>query len=250
MTRRTARFGLVFTSSVALVALLAAPASAQTTVSQPVDEGCLACLATRQSTAAEWNEALAATAKIKAPPSELRAVAARRAATAPDPRTTLERMFDEADRAYGEDLAHLGTLAARVDRYAQAYLASCYDRYLTEPDLTLATRPTGSLALSIPPPQNDAGRLDTRRSPEPRPSDFEQSSGTPVLPWSEYWTPLGVTGGETMVPCEGMWRDITNGSRAIRTALAQIEADARANNVYPGVVRELYEAYGVNRSLR
>jgi hypothetical protein len=53
-----------------------------------------------------------------------------------------------------------------------------------------------------------------------------------------------------MVPCEGMWRDITNGSRAIRTALAQIEADARANNVYPGVVRELYEAYGVNRSLR
>jgi hypothetical protein len=252
MTWRTAR--VPAGSSVLVVLSLgvaALPAAGQgVEISQPVDRGCLACMATRQATAAEWAEALALTATMKASPQTVRAPLPAEPGAPPDPRSAIDRMRDAADHAYGADLAHLGSLAARIDRDAETYLSYCYDRYATSLGVAAAAAPAGWLARAVPPPQTEAGRLDARRAPAPVSSDFEQSSGTPVQPWSETWRPLGITGGESLVPCDGMWRNIHAGGTAVKKALDQIEADARANNVYPGVVRELFDAYGVNRLTR
>jgi hypothetical protein len=250
MTRRTANVRIGSSALVVFLGLMGAPVARgqSVTVSQPVDGGCLACVATREATSAEWAAALAATATIKASPEAVRATAARSAAV--DSRSSIERMRAAAERDYGEDLAHLSSLAERIDREAQVYLANCYDRYLTPLTSMTSSRPLGSLARIVPPPPTEAGRLLTRRAPAPISSEVEQSSGTPVLVWSQTWEPIGLMGGEAISPCEGMWRDISAGANAIKAALDEIQADARANDVYPGVLRDLYDTYGLNSRLR
>lgn len=188
---------------------------------------CLTCVATRTPSADEWRAAMTALP----PPSP--APAASEASAPPlrrDSRTPTERMRDTFAEKHGPELKALSAAAAQVDRDLQTYMGACYDKFL--PIQVLPPGPT-------PPAGNP---LPTR----PRASIFELWRGKPVWAWTENWSTLASANAESVAFCQGLWKDVSGRAADVRAGLDHVEAQGRADDIYPGIVRDVFAAYGLS----
>ena len=165
------------------------------------------------------------TAAPAAAPAAPRADVVRR-----DGRTNAERMRDDIDARHGEELKRLGGLAAQADRDLQTYIGACYEKFL--PIQVLPPGPT-------PPDGNPP-------PPRPRATIFELWRGRPAWAWTETWSTLSTYTSESTAFCQGLWNDISGRVGVVRTALDRIEAQARTDDIFPGVVRDAFVAYGLS----
>ena len=198
---------------------------------------CLACLATRTTTTDEWTEALAITSGMKVAPSA--AVAAGPVGASPavtradtvrrDGRTTLERMRDDLEERFGSELRRLAEQASKLDPDLQTYLAVCYDKYLP-----IAVLPPGPPPASPPPP----GR--------PRATVFDLWRGRPVYGWNESWSTGVLISADSTAFCQGLWKDLEIRAAEVKGGVDRVEADARNLDIYPGVVRDALQGYGLS----
>ena len=212
-------------------------AAAASTASESTD--CLACVATRTATADEWTEALAITSgmKVAAPadvttagPADASSAATRADSVRRDGRTTLERMRDDLEGRFGSELRRLGEQALKIDPDLQTYMAVCYDKYLP-----IAVMPPGpSPASPAPPP----GR--------PRATVFDLWRGRPIYGWNETWSTQALIAADSMAFCQGLWKDLDARAAEVKGGVDRVEADARALDIYPGVVRDALEGYGLS----
>jgi hypothetical protein len=193
---------------------------------------CLTCVATRTPTTDEWNAAMKAL-PAPAPPAPTptgstpgatpRVETVRR-----DGRTTAERMRDDLEERYGEELQRLAALMLKADDLLQTYMGACYEKYQPIPVL-----PPGATPAAGPPPPV-----------RPRASIGEIWRGQPVWAWNDTWSrPAGNI--ESTAFCQGLWNDVITRATAIRSAVDTIEVQARAADVYPGVVRDVLQSHGL-----
>jgi hypothetical protein len=193
---------------------------------------CLTCVATRTPTADEWAAAMKAlpapgpaptATPAPAPSATPRAEVVRR-----DGRTSVERMRDEIDARFGEELKRLSAAAVKADDVLQTYMGACYEKYQPIQVLPPGATPPGG----TPPPVR------------PRASILELWRGRPVWAWNDTWSrPAGNV--ESTAFCEGLWNDVSGRAAEVRAGLDRIEADARSSDIYPGVVRDAFRAYGL-----
>jgi hypothetical protein len=205
------------------------------TVTDTGVSNCLTCVATRTPTTEEWNSAMK-TLPAPAAPEPAAAVAAAPPAATPraevvrrDGRSTVERMRDEIDVRFGDELKRLGAVAAQADRDLQTYTGACYERYLPIQVLPPGPTPPGG----TPPPVR------------PRATIFEMWRGRPAWAWNETWSTLAAT-TESVAFCQGLWNGVSGRAADVRAGLDRIEAEARTADIFPGVVRDALQAYGLS----
>jgi hypothetical protein len=211
------------------VSLPARASDAQTLPEAPSD--CLTCVATRTPTTEEWNAAMKALPAPTAPTpiGETPGATPRVDTVRRDGRTTAERMRDDLEEKYGDELQRLAGLMLKADDLLQTYMGACYEK--SQPIQVLPPGPTP--AAGTPPPVR------------PRASVGELWRGRPVWTWNDTWsTPAGNTGSVAF--CQGLWNDVSARATAIRSAVEEFEAQARAADVYPGVVREVLQSHGLD----
>jgi hypothetical protein len=227
----------------------ASTATPSSATSPPVATGdCLTCVATRTPTSDEWQNALAAASDIKGIPA-----GARPAPAAPEPatstliesrgaragapaatlrrdgRTSAERMRDDLDARFGDELRRLGEVAAKIDPDLQNYMATCYDRYFP-----IAVLPPGPTPPSGTPPPVRA-----------RATIFDIWRGRPAFAWTEVWsTPMYVSADSTTF-CQRLWTDVNTRSAEVKAGVERVEAAARDADIFPGVVRDALTSYGL-----
>lgn len=210
---------------------------------------CLTCVATRTPTSDEWQDALAAASDIKGIPAGSRpapaapepatptaseprgARAGARAETVRrDGRTSAERMRDELDARFGDELRRLGDVAAKIDPDLQNYMAACYDRYF--PMVVLPPGPTPP--AGTPPPVRARATI------------FDIWRGRPAFAWTEVWsTPMYVSADSTTF-CQRLWTDVNGRSAEVKAGVERVEAAARDADIFPGVVRDALASYGLS----
>lgn len=194
---------------------------------------CLTCLATRTPTTDEWNaamKALPAPAAPAAPAVATPGATPRADVVRRDGRTTAERMRDEIDARFGDELKRLGDVAAKIDPDLQSYMAVCYEKYLPIAVLPPGPTPPGG----TPPP------------PRPRATLFEMWRGRPVWAWNDTWSTPAVVSAQSTAFCQGLWKDLSDRAADVKAGIDRIEAEARAADIFPGVVRDALEAYGLS----
>jgi hypothetical protein len=208
-------------------------------VSAAEEAPCLACLATRTPTANEWSSALALTAQAKPLPAPVvpGATALNAGAPAPraevvrrDGRSTTERMHDTLEELYGDELRRLSELASKVEPELQSYMTVCYERYM--PPVVL---PPGPTSPSGPPPAPARVRA----------SLFDLWAGRPVYAWNESWSTGLLVSVDSVTFCQRLWNDVAGRAAEVKAGVDRIERDARSADIYPGVVRDVLEAYGL-----
>lgn len=192
---------------------------------------CLTCVATRTFTPEEFRaamKALPAPAPAPAPAdpnAPTRADAVRR-----DGRSTAERMREELDKRFGDELKRLGEGASAINADLQTYMSACYERFL--PPQVLPPGPT--------PPEG------TPPLPPPRASVFEMWRGRPAWAWNDTWSTPALVTPDSSSFCQNMWGDLSTRAAEVKTRLDRVEADARAADIYPGVIRDALTSYGLS----
>jgi uncharacterized protein YgiM (DUF1202 family) len=206
----------------------AAPADATAAPAGEADpRGCLTCLATREPTREEWSAALADTATRKARPED-RPIETGLA----DGRTSAERMRDAVEARYGEELVRLGRDAAAVDRELQAYLAACVERFATIPVEGAAPR------------SNAVDDMLRAARATPGAARFQVWAGTAGFQWQDSWE-AQADPTSTLPSCSRLWQDARSHAERLKVDVELLERDARAQDIFPAVVRAALEAHGL-----
>jgi hypothetical protein len=114
-------------------------------------------------------------------------------------------------------LQRLSGEADAVDGYFASYLSSCYQRRPSAP---------------APPRAGGRGR-----------EWFVVFGDAATLAWQSDWGWEAEMTSADAAYCQALWNDIQTRAEAIRTGVDEIEAEAAAMEVWPGIVRELRARY-------
>jgi hypothetical protein len=109
-------------------------------------------------------------------------------------------------------------------------MAVCYERYL--PIAVLPPGPTPS--TSSPPPARARATI------------FDIWRGRPMFAWNETWSTQALVSAESTAFCQGLWNDVNGRSAEVKAGVERVEAEARNADIYPGVVRDALQAYGLS----
>jgi len=133
-------------------------------------------------------------------------------ADTPPTGSVLDQMRVKAE-AFAPRLLRLSGEADAVDGHYASYLSSCYSRRPSAP---------------APPRASAQGR-----------EWFVVFSDGAALAWQSDWSWEAEMTSADAEYCQALWRDIQSRAEAIRGGVEEIEADAVAMEVWPGIVREL-----------
>jgi hypothetical protein len=80
----------------------------------------------------------------------------------------------------------------------------------------------------------------------PRATIFEMWRGRPAWAWNESWSTLSTAPAESTAFCQELWNFVSAHAADVRAGLDRIEAQARAADIFPGIVRDALVQYGLS----
>jgi hypothetical protein len=214
-------------ASGATASVLGTPGRESAVPSEEDPRGCLTCMATREPTREEWNDALAGAAKVKARPADPAVEAG-----IVDARPDADRMHERATQRYTEELTRMGKVAAEVDNSLRQYLALCVERFASIPVAGAAPRSTTVDDM-----------LRAARA-TPGAARFAMWNGTAAFQWNDAWDPKPDP-TSTQTSCPTLWEDARGRAERLKIDVEALERDAQEQHIFPGVVRDLLAAHSL-----
>lgn len=107
-------------------------------------------------------------------------------------------------------------------------MSSCYDKYLPVPSVP----PAGAPPVA-------------ERADRPRATMFDLWQGRPAFSWNETWSTNPLLSADSTAFCQTLWNRVHALAGEVKAGVEQIESAARFADIYPGVVREVLETYGL-----